>query len=68
LMEFMHDHYTRGSLAEWLQESESESDQFSLDVPVIATMIKEIRVFDSIVAIHKTRREYLPRMLNPLAD
>lgn len=68
LMEFMHDHYTRGSLAEWLQESGSEANQFSLDVPVIATMIKEIRVFDSIVAIHKTRREYLPRMLNPLAD
>jgi hypothetical protein len=68
LMEFMHDHYTRGSLSEWLRESDSESDQFSLDVPVIATMIKEIRVFDSIVAIHKTRREYLPRVLNPLAD
>jgi len=68
LMEFMHDHYNRGSLAEWLQESDSEVDQFSLDVPVIATMIKEIRVFDSIVAIHKTRREYLPRVLNPLAD
>jgi hypothetical protein len=70
LMEFMHDHYTSGSLADWLRESDSdsESDQFSLDVPVIATMIKEIRVFDSIVAIQKTRREYLPRVLNPLAD
>jgi hypothetical protein len=70
LMEFMHAHYTRGTLAEWLRESESdsESDQLSLDVPVIATMIKEIRVFDSIVAIYKTRREYLPRVLNPLAD
>jgi hypothetical protein len=68
LMEFMHAHYTRATLAEWLLESDSESDQLSLDVPVIATMIKEIRVFDSIVAIHKTRREYLPRVLNPVVD
>jgi len=68
LMEFMHAHYSRAALAEWLLESDSESDQLSLDVPVIATMIKEIRVFDSIVAIHKTRREYLPRLLNPIAD
>jgi len=68
LMEFMHAHYTRGSLAEWLLESDSEADQLSLDVPVIATMIKEIRVFDSIVVIQKTRRKYLPRMLNPMGD
>ena len=70
LMELMHAHYTRATLAEWLRESESTSasDPLSLDVPVIATMIKEIRVFDSIVAIHKTRREYLPRVLNPAAD
>jgi len=70
LMEFMHSHYTRAQMAEWLRESESdsESDPLSLDVPVIATMIKEIRVFDSIVAIYKTRREYLPRVLDPTAD
>lgn len=68
LMEFMHAHYTLATLTEWLRESDSESDEFSLDVPVIATMIKEIRVFDSIVAIHKTRREYLPRVLNPIAN
>jgi hypothetical protein len=70
LMELMHAHYTRATLAEWLHESEhgSESLQLSLEVPVVATMIKEIRVFDSIVAIYKTRREYLPRVLNPLAD
>jgi hypothetical protein len=70
LMELMHAHYTRATLAEWLRESESDSEsvQLSLVLPVIATMIKEIRVFDSIVAIHKTRREYLPRVLNPAAD
>jgi hypothetical protein len=69
-MEFMHSHYTRAQMAQWLRESESdsESDPLSLDVPVIATMIKEIRVFDSIVAIYKTRREYLPRVLDPTAD
>ena len=70
LMELMHAPYTRATLAAWQQESESasESVEFSLDLPVVATMIKEIRVFDSIVAIHKTRREYLPRVLNPKAD
>jgi hypothetical protein len=70
LMELMHVQYTRATLVEWLRESESDSEsaQFSLDLPVIATMIKEIRVFDSIVAIHKTRREYLPRVLNPASD
>jgi hypothetical protein len=68
LMELMHAHYTRATFSEWLLESGSESHQLSLDVPMIATMIKEIRVFDSIVAIHKTRREYLPRVLNPHAD
>jgi hypothetical protein len=69
-MELMHVQYTRATLVEWLRESESDSEsaQFSLDLPVIATMIKEIRVFDSIVAIHKTRREYLPRVLNPASD
>jgi hypothetical protein len=68
LMELMHAPYTRATLTVWQQESDSESNQFSLDLPVIATMIKEIRVFDSIVAIHKTRREYLPRVLNPETD
>jgi hypothetical protein len=70
LMELMHAHYTRATLAEWLHESESGSEaiQMSVEIPIIATMIGEIRVFDSIVAIYKTRREYLPRVLNPLAD
>jgi hypothetical protein len=69
LMELMHSHYSRAQMADWLRESESdsESDPLLLDVPVIATMIKEIRVFDSIVAIYKTRREYLPRVLDPAA-
>ena len=69
-MELMHAHYTRATLAAWLHESESDSEslQLSLEVPVVATMIKEIRVFDSIVAIYKARRDHLPRVLNPLAD
>jgi hypothetical protein len=69
LMELMHAHYARATLAEWLHESESDSEslQLSLEVPVVATMIREIRVFDSIVAIYKTRRQYLPRVLNPLS-
>lgn len=70
LMEFMHAQYMRTTLNEWMRECESGSGSgpLSLDVPIIATMIKEIRVFDSIVAIHKTRRENLPRMLNPSGD
>jgi SAM-dependent methyltransferase len=70
LMEFMHAHYMQATLNEWKSESESESEstELSLDVPVIATMIKEIRVFDSIVAIYKTRREFMTRVLNPSAD
>lgn len=66
-MKFMHAHSMRTTLTEWMRECESaaNSTPLSLDVPIIATMIKEIRVFDSIVAIHKTRREFLPRMLNP---
>jgi len=70
LMELMHAPYTRATFDVWLLESESDSqsDQVSLEVPIVATMIKEIRVFDSIVAIQKTRREYLPRVLNPMAD
>lgn len=70
LMEFMHAHYMHATLIEWKSESESNSEaaELSLDVPVIATMIKEVRVFDSIVVIYKTRREFLTRVLNPLAD
>jgi SAM-dependent methyltransferase len=68
LMELMHAHYTQATLDEWSTESESEERALSVEVPMIATMIKEIRVFDSIVAVYKTRREYLPRVLNPLAD
>ena len=70
LMELMHAPYTRATFGLWLLESESgsPSDQVSLEVPIVATMIKEIRVFDSIVAIQKTRRKYLPRVLNPIGD
>lgn len=68
LMELMHSHYTQATFAEWLQESNGESPPLSFEVPIIATMIKEIRVFDSIVAIYKTRREFLPRLLNPQSD
>lgn len=68
LMELMHAHYTQATLDEWSTESESAAQPVSVEVPIVATMIREIRVFDSIVAVYKTRREYLPRVLNPLAD
>jgi hypothetical protein len=35
----------------------------ALEVPVITTMIREIRFFDSMVAIYKTRRQHIPYYL-----
>jgi len=62
LLELMHAHYLKTPLTAWFEEVRTGSG-VTLDVPEITTMIKEIRVFDSIVAIYKTRRPYLPRYL-----
>ena len=68
LMEYMHAAYTVATVADWFRESETDAGPLVLDVPVIAAMVKEIRVFDSVVAIYKARREHLTRVLNPMAD
>jgi len=62
LMEHMHGHYQRASLAAF-KVGTSGQPMSVLEVPLITTMIKEIRVFDSIAVIYKTRREYIPYYL-----
>jgi hypothetical protein len=63
LVEHMHAHYKSVSPAAFLIDKPSDQPNADLEVPLIATMIKEIRFFDSIVAIYKTRREYVPYYL-----
>ena len=60
LVEHMHAHYQRGSPELFLVANASHQSMAALEVPIITTMIREIRFFDSIVAIYKTRREYIP--------
>jgi spermidine synthase len=62
LMELMHAHYWETPLSAWNTELQSGSS-LALEVPQITTMIKEIRFFDSMVAIYKTRRVHAPRYL-----
>jgi hypothetical protein len=62
LVEHMHAHYRQNSPESFLVAKPSDQ-AMSLEVPVITTMIDEIRFFDSIVAIYKTRREHVPYYL-----
>jgi hypothetical protein len=64
LMEHMQAHYRTSSPVDFLIDKPSIRLTSELEVPRIATMIKEIRVFDSIVAIYKTHREYVPYFLS----
>jgi hypothetical protein len=58
----MHAHYGKIELPLWFAELESGTS-LALEVPEITTLIKEIRFFDSIVAIYKTRRLHAPRYI-----
>ena len=60
LLEHMHAHYKSTSPGAFLIDKPSDQPSANLEVPLITTMIKEMRFFDSIVAIYKTRREYVP--------
>jgi SAM-dependent methyltransferase len=60
LLELMHAHYWQNQLSTWTAQAGSGSS-LGVEVPEITTMIKEIRFFDSIVAIYKTRRAHCPR-------
>ena len=62
LLELMHAHYWETRLPTWTAESES-GVSLTLEVPEITTLIKEIRFFDSMVAIYKTRRLHAPRYI-----
>jgi hypothetical protein len=59
LVEHMHAHYRQGSPESFLVAKPSYQPK-ALEVPIVTTMIREIRFFDSMVAIYKTRRQYLP--------
>jgi len=64
LMELMHAHYRAAPQDEFLVNSASDQPIAALEVPLITTLIKEIRVFDSMAAIFKTRRSYIPHFLS----
>ena len=59
LLELMHAHYWKNPLSVWTHAS----SDLTIDVPEITTMIREIRFFDSIVSIYKTRRTHAPRYI-----
>jgi hypothetical protein len=65
LLEHMHAHYRSSTPADFMIVRPSARATSALEVPRITTMIKEMRFFDSIVAIYKTRREYVPYYLSP---
>ncbi len=62
LLELMHAHYWKNPLSVWTGQAQSGS-VLTVEVPAITTMIREIRFFDSIVAIYKTRRPHPPRYI-----
>jgi hypothetical protein len=63
LVEHMHAHYRQGSPEMFMVAKASHQSMAAFEVPVITTMIREIRFFDSIVAIYKTHRQYIPYYL-----
>jgi hypothetical protein len=60
LVEIMHAHYATTGPNDLLVDKPSDQEISAIDVPRLTTMIKEIRFFDSIVAIYKTRSKYAP--------
>lgn len=60
LIELMHAHYQRTTSADFFIAQASNNPHAALEVPLITTMIQEIRFFDSIVAIQKTLRKHVP--------
>ena len=62
LMELMHAHYWETPLSTWKSDAESDVG-IVVEVPEITTLIKEIRFFDSMVAIYKMRRLHPPRWI-----
>jgi len=65
LLEHMHAHYRGASPVDFLIDTPSARPTLEIEVPRITTMIKEIRFFDSMVAIYKSRLGYVPYYLRP---
>jgi hypothetical protein len=63
LLEHMHAHYQNAPADAFLLDKPPDESMAALQVPLITTMIREIRVFDSIVAIYKTHRECVPHFV-----
>ena len=65
LLEDMNAHYRGAPPSAFLTTDQPSARMtLALEVPRITTMIKEIRFFDSVVAIYKTRREYVPYFIS----
>jgi hypothetical protein len=60
MVEFMHAHYEEAGPGELFVDRPSDHKIAAVEVPRLTTLIKEIRFFDSVVAIYKSRREYMP--------
>jgi SAM-dependent methyltransferase len=58
LVELMHAHYRELSLREF--QLPPSLRMASVDVPLISTLIREIRFFDSMVSVHKVKLEHVP--------
>jgi hypothetical protein len=63
LLEHLHAHYRSASPAAFMVQQASDQPNTSLDVPLITTMIREIRILDSVVVIYKTHRAHVPYYL-----
>lgn len=63
LMDHMHAHYSRLPPRDFFVIRASDQSFATLDVPLITTMIKEIRIFDSMAAIYKSPTGHVPYYL-----
>ena len=63
LLDHMNAHYRAAPSEVFLIDKPSNQPLTSLSVPLITTMIKQIRFFDSIVVIYKAKLEYIPYYL-----
>jgi hypothetical protein len=60
LIDLMHAHYPSAGPNFFFAASETGEKTEGVVVPQITPLIREIRFFDSIIVIHKTRRPYVP--------
>ena len=59
LVEAMHAHYAQTTAATFFVKEPADQVD-AIEVPLITTLVEEIRFFDSIVAIYKARRPFIP--------